>query len=43
MNIPNPFTWDFMNEPLYRWFIFFIAITLFAAAWGAVLMHMKSV
>jgi hypothetical protein len=37
----NPFTWDFLNEPLYKWFIFFVAMCAFAAVWGAVLMHMK--
>lgn len=39
----NPFKWDFLNEPLYRWFIFFVAISLFAGAWGVVLNHMKAV
>ena len=33
----NPFTWDFLNEPLYKWFIFYVAMGFFAAAWVMVL------
>lgn len=38
----NIFSWDFQNEPLWRWFIFFVAMTLFAAVWGTVLHHLKN-
>lgn len=34
--------WNFQNEPLYKWFIFFVAMTCFAAAWGMVLHHMRA-
>lgn len=35
------YNWPFLNEPLYRWAIFLVAITLIAAAWRGVLDHMK--
>lgn len=37
----NAFNWDFLNEPLYKWFIFFIAMSLFAGAWAMVLHEMQ--
>jgi hypothetical protein len=38
----NPFDWQFLQEPLYKWFIFYIAMCLFAAAWIMVLGHIKA-
>ena len=32
--------WEFLNEPLWRWFVFLIALTLMAWVWGAVLSFM---
>ena len=37
----NPFKWDFLQEPLYRWFIFFVAMCCFAGVWAALLSHFK--
>lgn len=34
--------WDFLDEPLYRWFIFFVALTLFLAVWGSILAYIRS-
>lgn len=39
--VTGVFKWPFMNEPLYRWFAFLIAITLFSAVWARVLGYMK--
>lgn len=33
--------WPFLNEPIYRWFIFLIVLSLFGVAWRGVLDHMK--
>lgn len=33
--------WEFLDEPLYRWFIFLVAISCFAVAWSAVLNFVK--
>lgn len=33
--------WEFLNEPLYRWFIFLGALLLIAWAWGAILSFMR--
>lgn len=43
MTFSNPLNWDFLNESLGRWFIFFIAMSCFAAAWGMILRHMQAV
>lgn len=32
--------WEFLNEPLYRWAIFFGAIMLIAWGWNGVLGYM---
>jgi hypothetical protein len=41
----NPFSsvtdWSFLNEPLYRWFIFFGALLFIALAWKHILEYMK--
>lgn len=33
--------WQFLNEPLYRWWLFFLAISLSLFAWHGVLEFMK--
>ncbi len=33
-------TWQFMNEPIWRWFVFIIAISLFLNVWRGVQDHM---
>lgn len=38
----NPFNWAFMNEPLYRWFIFVIVILLFLGVWADVIRVFRS-
>lgn len=40
-NFPNPLTWQFMNEPLWRWLVFIIAMNLLLAAWVGVLRFMR--
>lgn len=37
----NPFNWAFLQEPLYRWFLFVVVMILFLAAWSDVLRFMK--
>jgi len=34
-------SWEFMNEPLWRWFVFLIAWTLMLWVWGAILSFMR--
>jgi hypothetical protein len=33
--------WQFLNEPLYRWIIFFVALSFIAVAWRGVISFMK--
>lgn len=33
--------WEFLNEPLWRWFLFVIALSLMLFAWGAILSFMR--
>ena len=33
--------WPFMNEPIYRWFVFILIMSAFLSAWSGVLRHMK--
>lgn len=33
--------WQFLNEPLYRWWLFFFALMLSLFAWHGVLEFMK--
>ena len=41
MNYLNTVTnWQFLNEPIYRWFIFFGALTAISVAWGSILAFM---
>lgn len=39
--LPNPLAWSFLNEPLWRWFVFIIALGLMLRAWQGVLSYMK--
>lgn len=32
--------WDFLQEPLYRWAIFFVAMCIIAMVWRATLGYM---
>lgn len=34
-------SWEFLNEPLYRWWLFFLALALSAFAWNGILEFMK--
>lgn len=36
------FQWQFLGEPLGRWFAFLVAIILFLAAWNGVVKLMKA-
>lgn len=33
-------TWEFLNEPMYRWFVFLIALSLMLFVWHTVLSYM---
>jgi hypothetical protein len=33
----NPFEWEFLNEPIWRWFIFLVVLSIFIAVWNGVL------
>lgn len=33
--------WPFLNEPLYRWFLFFLAIGFMSWGWNGVISLMK--
>lgn len=37
-SLPN---WQFMSEPIWRWFVFLIVISLFLNVWRGVQDHMK--
>lgn len=39
--ISNIANWPFLDEPAYRWMIFFIGFSLFLGAWSGVLGYMK--
>lgn len=39
--LPNPLAWRFMNEPLWRWFVFVVALGFLLHAWRGVLNYMK--
>lgn len=36
------FDWPFLQEPIWRWFLFLIVIGMFFAAWGFVVGHIKA-
>lgn len=33
----NPLKWEFLEEPAYRWFLFFGLLIIIATAWKLVL------
>lgn len=39
--LPNPLAFRFLNEPLWRWFVFVIALGFLLHAWRGVLTYMK--
>ena len=41
-NITDPVTWEFMDEPFWKWVLFLIALGLAMNAWNGILSYMKS-
>lgn len=39
--ISNLTNWPFLQEPIWRWFVFLIAIGLFLNVWNGVLSYMR--
>lgn len=39
--INNIATWPFLNEPAYRWVVFFLGFSAFLVGWNGVLSFMK--
>jgi hypothetical protein len=39
----NVATWEFMNEPMWRWFIFFGATIGIAYGWNGILRFAKNI
>lgn len=39
--LPNPLAWAFLGEPLWRWFVFMLALGFLLRAWRGVLNEMK--
>lgn len=39
--LTNPLAWKFLNEPLWRWLTFLVAMNLLLAAWNGVIRLMK--
>lgn len=37
----NPLRWEFLDEPLWRWFTFFLAMNLLLVAWNGVIRLMR--
>lgn len=35
--------WPFLQEPIWRWFVFIVAMGLLLQAWKGVLRHMEGV
>lgn len=40
-SFPNPLTWQFLDEPMYRWAVFLLAMILILAGWSTVLRAMR--
>ena len=38
----NPFQWPFLNEPIWRWFLFLVVIGALMTTWAGVLRHIKA-
>jgi hypothetical protein len=36
-------TWPFLQEPIWRWFVFMLVIGFFASAQKGMLRHMRSI
>lgn len=39
--VSNAVNWEFLDEPLYRWFIFFGALILISFGWRGLLSFIK--
>ena len=39
--MPNPLGWKFLQEPLWRWFVFIVAMGLILHSWRSVLNEIK--
>lgn len=39
--VSNVVNWDFLNEPLYRWAIFVLALSFITAGWNGILEFMR--
>lgn len=39
--VDSTVNWTFLNEPLYRWVLFFIALTFIGIAWRGIIEFMK--
>lgn len=39
--MPNPLAFRFLNEPLWRWFVFTLALGFLLHAWRGVIGYMK--
>lgn len=39
--VDSTVNWAFLNEPLYRWVLFFIALTFIGIAWRGTIEFMK--
>lgn len=39
--LQNVIGWQFMSEPLWRWFMFWGALVAIGIAWGGILEFMK--
>lgn len=39
--VTNPLRWEFMNEPLWRWLVFLVAMNLLLTAWNGVIRLMS--
>lgn len=35
------YNWPFLNEPIWRWFLFLIVIGALLGVWNGVLRHLK--
>lgn len=39
--VTNPLRWEFMQEPLWRWLVFLVAMNLLLTAWNGVIRLMS--
>lgn len=40
--LSNAVNWPFLQEPIWRWFVFIIVLSFLLGAWNGALRHMKS-